>query len=536
MLIDTGDRIEGNGLYDASDPKGLYTYEIFKEQDIDIICAGNHELYQKISSDNEYFKTVPNFHGNYLASNIDIFNPKTRARMPLAPRFKKFTTKNQGIRVLAFGFLFDFTRNANNTVVQFVTETIKEDWFQDAIRDRDVDLFLVAGHVPLRSEEFNSIYKAIREVQWDTPIQFFGGHTHVRDYSKYDSKAFAIESGRYMETIGFASITGLNTGGKSKDRSEGASTKSWPLASPEFARRYIDNNVLSYYHHTSLNSTSFHTLHGRNVSALISSARKALKLDHRFGCAPFDLWTNRAPFPSKNSIFSWLQDHVFPGSIYDANRGNKPRLVLVNTGALRFDIFEGAFTVDTTYTVSPFNNTFRYIKDVPYGVAKGLLDLLNNGAKVALSGPGLGAKLPVSFEQLKSQQETPAFNAPLAGGFQNQIILDSDGPALVPGYTTVDDAGSDGDDTLHSPIKFYKVPTFIQSRISFPSKVGKNLAPDVDHVDVVFVDFVQPYILLALKSLGGEYHAVNDTNVYMEGVTMIDVIAGWVKKNWDGNC
>ena len=191
--------------------------------------------------------------------------------MPLAPRFKKFTTKHQGIRVLAFGFIFDFTRNANNTVIQPVRETIKEKWFQEAIRDRDVDLFLVAGHVPLRSEEFNSIFKAIREVQWDVPIQFFGGHSHVRDYSKYDSKAFALQSGRYMETVGFMSITGLATGGKRNEPISDAlkdSKAMAPLNSPQFARRYIDNNLFSYYHHTSLNSTSFPTSRGQNVSKM----------------------------------------------------------------------------------------------------------------------------------------------------------------------------------------------------------------------------------------------------------------------------
>jgi 2',3'-cyclic-nucleotide 2'-phosphodiesterase (5'-nucleotidase family) len=29
LVIDTGDRIEGNGIYDGSDPKGKYTYNIF---------------------------------------------------------------------------------------------------------------------------------------------------------------------------------------------------------------------------------------------------------------------------------------------------------------------------------------------------------------------------------------------------------------------------------------------------------------------------------------------------------------------------
>ena len=43
LLIDTGDRIEGSGLYDASHPKGNFSREIFAQQDIDVICIGNHE-------------------------------------------------------------------------------------------------------------------------------------------------------------------------------------------------------------------------------------------------------------------------------------------------------------------------------------------------------------------------------------------------------------------------------------------------------------------------------------------------------------
>ncbi|KAK5187816.1 hypothetical protein LTR16_009512, partial [Cryomyces antarcticus] len=142
LVVDTGDRIEGNGLYDASDPKGRYTFDIIKEQEIDIICSGNHELYKSNSSEDEFRQTVPGFKGSYIASNLDIYYPDTDAFEPLAPRFKKFTTKNQGIRIIAFGFLYDFNGNANNTKVQPVEETVKEQWFQDAIRDRDVDLFL----------------------------------------------------------------------------------------------------------------------------------------------------------------------------------------------------------------------------------------------------------------------------------------------------------------------------------------------------------------------------------------------------------
>lgn len=145
-----------------------------------MICSGNHELYKADTAEGELLHTVPEFQGSYLASNIDIHNPKSGKLEPLAPRFKKFSTKNQGIRILAFGFLFDFTGNANNTVVQRVEDTVKEDWFTEALRDREVDLIIVFGHVDIRSTEYALLFKTIRSAQWDTPIQFFGGHSHIR--------------------------------------------------------------------------------------------------------------------------------------------------------------------------------------------------------------------------------------------------------------------------------------------------------------------------------------------------------------------
>ena len=536
LLVDTGDRIEGNGLYDASDPKGKYTLKIFGEQDVDVLCSGNHELYKNSSSENEYYRTVPNFPGNYLASNLDIIDPKTGEQRPLAQRFKKFTTKNQGIRVLAFGFLFNFRGNSNNTVVRTVQDTIKEKWFQAAIRDREVDLFLVIGHVPLRTEEFASIFQAIRKQQWDVTIQFFGGHTHIRDYAKYDSKAYGLESGRYMETIGFMSITGLPTGGKSNSKSSiGAGAPGIArVASPTFSRRYIDNNLFSFHQHTHLNDTTFPTEHGRKTSVMIASARKALKLDKTYGCAPGNYWTNRAPYPSKNSLFSWLQDEVLPDMILDVDRADVPRMVLINTGAVRFDIFKGPFTVDTTYTISPFANGFRHIKDVPFSVAKRLLQIINQEVpQLWPASQSFAFKEPSRFTQASNHLVDEQLF--LASG---QMPLGKDqtpdhNVKLTPGYTTIDDAGSDGDDTIHTPIEFYRVPNALESRIDFPPTAteGSKESPGPVSVDLVYVDFIQSYILLALKFLGTDY-AERDTDVYMEGKDMTGLMAEWVREHW----
>lgn len=532
-------------MYDASNPKGKYTFDIIKHQRIDIITSGNHELYKKNSSDNELEYTVPAFKDGYIASNLDIYNPRTGELQPLAPRFRKFTTKNQGIRIIAFGFLFDFTGNANNTVVQPVEDTIKEKWFQDAIRDTDVDLFVVAGHVPVSdSREFNSVYKAIRDVKWDIPIQFFGGHTHIRDYHKFDKKSYGIESGRYMETIGFMSISGLST---EKKDAVGA------LQSPTFRRRYIDNNLFSLHHHSGKNSSTFPTDHGRNVSVQITAARTTLKLDRTYGCAPHDYWLNRAPYPSKYSILTWLENSVIPDTMSAAaaasNHSKNPSIVITNTGAVRFDIFAGPFTTDTTFLISPFTSGFRKIRHVPYGAAKQVLSLLNNEGKIILAHSAVAAAAAhnLSLPSL-SQLAPPAPPVNAATKHASTLLsrhhnLDIQTPLLssssssdssskkptIPGYTTLDDLGSDGDDTLHAPITFYDVPNCIASEMYCSPDENNGLPPQ--EVELVYNAFIENWILLALRYLGLRFE-VADTEDTLGGRTLTDVISGWVGENW----
>jgi 2',3'-cyclic-nucleotide 2'-phosphodiesterase (5'-nucleotidase family) len=49
------------------------------------------------------------------------------------------------------------------------------------------------------------VHSAIRALHPDTPIMIFGGHTHIRDCVQYDGRTMALESGRYMETVGWMS-------------------------------------------------------------------------------------------------------------------------------------------------------------------------------------------------------------------------------------------------------------------------------------------------------------------------------------------
>lgn len=528
LLVDTGDRVDGNGLYDASDPKGLYTSDIFKEQQMDVICSGNHELYKAEVAQREYTTTVPNFNGKYLASNLDIIDEETGEQKPLAQRYRTFTTKHQGIRVVAMGFLFNFKGGANNTIVQPVQDTIKEDWFQTAIRE-DADLFLIIGHVALRDPEFKAIYQAIRKQNWDTPIQFFGGHSHIRDYLKFDESSYALESGRYMETIGWMSIEGIRgKGGQDQSKEIAAST---PL---RFQRRYIDNNLYGYHFHTNLSESDFPTELGKNVSAYIHDARKKMNLDHVYGCAPKDLWLNRAKYPSNDSLITWMETEVLPDIISGNSHSGNGTIAIVNTGALRFDIFKGPFTRDTTYIVSPFTSGFKYIQGVPYSAAKRVLPLLNSGGQVFEAAGLSTSQLPGFVQALVREnvaaEEQVEQEVEHSVGVGGQIPLQAfdNKPQLIPGYTTKDDAGDEGDDTLHSPIQFYNVPNCVQAQVSFPDE------GDPETVDLVFLEFIQPWVLLALKLSGHDYKA--DVKGYMADKSFTEMISGWIQENWESNC
>jgi 2',3'-cyclic-nucleotide 2'-phosphodiesterase (5'-nucleotidase family) len=522
LLIDTGDRIEGNGLYDASVPKGLFQYDIYAEQDVDIICTGNHELYQPYSIDREHNTTVHNFKDKYVASNLDYVDPETGHQYPMAQRYRRFKTKNQGFDVIAMGFIFDFTGNAKNSVVQRVEDTIKEGWFQDLIKEKP-DIFVVIGHVGLRMEEFEIIFKAMRKENWHTPIAFFGGHAHVRDARKFDSLSFAMASGRYMETIGWMSIDGI------KKKSKDVSAK----ASPTFTRRYIDNNLYGMYHHTGRNESSFGTEHGKRVSKMIDRARQALNLDAKFGCAPQNYWMSRAEYPSKDNLYTLITDEIFPDVIVNEKRRNKPRVALMNTGGIRFDVFKGAFTRDTTYIVSPFISGFRYIPDVPYKVAQKVIDLLNSGGRI-LSTNGADVRFMAMPEQMyptpsmmMMEKEDPRLEL---RDVQKPLDDDDDSsPPLIGGYTTKDDLGDDGDDTVHKPLNFYMQPNAIQSEIAFPED-----GSDPETVDVVFIDFIQPWIIPALQFSGGDY-TDDDVQSYMDG-TLTYKLSQWISEKWKGEC
>lgn len=106
---------------------------------------------------------------------------------------------------------------------------IKEPWFLSTISEAP-DFFLLVGHMSIQHEsdsQWTIIFDAIRLLHPKVPILIFGGHHHIRDCKQEDARSMSLASGRYMETVGWMSVSGFE---KNQDE---------PL---NFSRRYLDQN------------------------------------------------------------------------------------------------------------------------------------------------------------------------------------------------------------------------------------------------------------------------------------------------------
>ncbi|KAK7729809.1 hypothetical protein SLS53_009177 [Cytospora paraplurivora] len=514
LLIDTGDLHDGAGLSDATTVDGELSNVVFEKLDYDLLTIGNHELYYADIAYQDYDDFSKVWGDRYLTSNVQILNTTTNEYQYLGNKYRYFTTEN-GIRILAFGILYDFTGNTNVTKVIPSSALVNESWFTDLVSfpPGPVDLFLLIGHNTAAQQTttgtFGYVHDAIRKVYRSTPIQIFGGHSHIRDFRVYDEASTALESGRYCETLGWLSISGFSannsgfTGASAPSgvphptrKATNTSTTPWT-----YSRRYLDWNRLTLEYHASgsqinytTNDAAFDTPLGLNTTQTITEYRQELNLSTQLGCSP-QLWCiSCAEFNSSGSIYSLLTE-ALSSTVVNENRTNKARVNIVNTGSVRFDLHKGPFLYDDAFIVSPFNDIFVYIPDVPYSVASGALDYLNGNSDVYKRSTF--ASMPLTahdtcidpFLSPLSTVEIRDYAHKHAGHTRRQTTQ------LTQGYVTTDDFGTDGDDTAHTAIPDYDYPNFFQALGGFPKN---GSLPDV--VDLIFIDYIESDILEYLGS------------------------------------
>ncbi|KAJ7286059.1 Metallo-dependent phosphatase-like protein [Mycena rebaudengoi] len=538
LLVDSGDLHDGTGLSDGFPTGGVdaqASNQFFKQLPYDVMAIGNHELYIYNNTLDMHKNFVPHFAGHYLSSNVNI--TVGNVSVPIGRRFAKFKTR-KGRAVTALGVLFDFTGNDKGTTVQPVAAMVKEAWFADAIKD-EPDLFLLAGHMPVARDNCKStrplVFNAIRAIHPLTPILILGGHTHIRDCLQLDGRSISIESGRYMETVGWLSAELPAPKGHGR-RHDGGDDKSEHGGSHEgsgqdnknitFSRRYLDPNRVTYEYHTGRGNFSFDTAWGRSITKGLEKLAKTFDLSFEYGVAPHDFTINRSPYPSNNSLLSLFAEEVMPVALTVNNtRANIPNIMITNSGSMRFDIYGGPFTKNDQLTASPFADTFLYIPDVPFSVASAVLPALNGAGEenrrrdevveAELWARGyVGTRYREWLQEMHNRDVTKGSEARRAAAQK-----------LTLGYVTSDACPGVGDDTPHTPLTFNSVPDFIASR-------SPQVADDAP-IDLVFVDFIETQLIGILNKVQtAKVYTVADVAKYTN-VLATEALGIYAQQAWN---
>lgn len=311
-----------------------------------------------------------------------------------------------------------------------------------------------------------------------------------------------------------------------------------------YARRYLDWNRATFaYHANSSQSRPFDIDKGLSVTSEITSTRNLLNLSSLYGCAPTTYCQSCKPVGAAGNIFTLLPI-ALAATVINETRKTIPRLIIINTGTIRFDLVMGPFTYDDSFIVSPFLDAFQYIPNVPYKYASQVLGILN-------AGPNQKRSLDSGIESHNHDLITRDFNFspftgaeepcldPHIGALSGEMkrssttrgIIRRQSTSLVPGYTTTDDFGTDGDDTPHSKIPYYTQPNDIQANASFPTDGSLP-----ESVDLIFLDFIaKGYVIPALTSVGANY-SMSDVQYYLPpSFTTNSYLPAYAKMYWQAN-
>lgn len=492
LLVDTGDRHDGNGLSDLTSPNGKESMPIFMKQDYDLVTLGNHELYEWKNSIMEYEQVLSKFGEKYVSTNV-LIKAHNGSLVPLGNRYRYFVTPVQEIRVLALSFLFDFNRFNNGTFVKPIATVIEESWFISLLEEYTdkVDVLVVFGHIPISHQwkELFVLHGKLRQYFPSIKIQYFGGHSHIRDFTVLDENLTALQSGRFCETVGFASIN--------LTASSHGTVESMKQV---FSRSYIDFNRESFEFHS---GRSKKTPNGQKVSSQLQSLRQLLGLDSpRLGTIHNNYYMDYVPIDHPHSIFKLLSERVLP-TLPGGEGKHSSRIIIINTGSVRYDMYKGPYTLDTRYTVSPFENDWVFVS-VPRSIAVQIADKLNEKSYI------LGQLLLPAHHRFSSptQKRQEIFTLPKRAGH------------LPKGYVTHDDFGSLGDDTPHKPVVNFPVPNVVQS-------VELKESENDSEVDVVFYNFIAPNVQWALGELGHSGAEVK----YYSGIYLGELLDKFVQHN-----
>lgn len=112
-----------------------------------------------------------------------------------------------------------------------------------------------------------------------------------------------------------------------------------------YARRYLDWNRRTFAFHASKSQDrvlDFPT--GNKISSEIFGSREALRLTEVFGCIPTTFCIGCSRVDEAENLYTLLLK-ALKEVIINGSRAKFPRIILTNTGSVRYDLVKGPFTL-----------------------------------------------------------------------------------------------------------------------------------------------------------------------------------------------
>ncbi|CUA73945.1 putative protein PB2B2,06c [Rhizoctonia solani] len=474
LLVDSGDLHDGSGLTDGY-PKGSVNgheariaIKTFLKAPYDIMAIGNHELYVTDVTLDVYNNFAPKLDGRYLSSNSYLrttLKNGSSIEHIIGSRYRRFKTL-RGRQVTSLGVIFDFKEHNGDTTIHTPKDMVTEAWFQELML-QPTDVFVLAGHMSVLQGQWETVTSAIRKYHPDTPIAVLGGHAHIRSCRQPDSNTMVLESGRFMETVGWMSVS-LN--------------KTSPASPAIFERRYLDANRITYMYHSSRTEQNFDSANGLEIDAFNRNLTTRWDLEKVHGCSSQNYFVERYAWPHPQNLYAFYTFQVLPEVLVKTSgRADKPYVTLVNNGMLRFDIYRGAFTWNDQLTVLPFKEGYTYI-EVPWSIARNVKDKLYEYPKDHVNAARI----------LAEEFGSAADMSPPEHSAQTPLSVSSN---LSPGYVTKDKCEGNGDDTEHTPLPRGNNPDYMSNDPFYP-------IPREALVDLIMPKFLEKRVLEAVNKLG----------------------------------
>eukprot|EP00934_Nitzschia_sp_Nitz4_P001805 Nitzschia sp. Nitz4//scaffold16_size188269//121144//123025//NITZ4_001801-RA/size188269-augustus-gene-0.95-mRNA-1//-1//CDS//3329538547//1805//frame0 len=345
-IVMNGDWVDGTGLSLDGDTSSIVP--LLQKMPFHIVNTGNHELYKSrvIDSMTRAGGFIDWWGGRHLSSNIVMTSDPSSH---LSNRY--YLLEGINSNVLVFGFIYHMYGAASEVTVLDPADVVQESWFQKALKEESYDAILVMAHMGTDDPAVSSIISAIRSHVGDNmPVQFVTGHTHMRRFSQVDEYSTAVESGRYLDTVGFVSFPTRHT--VPDDNSTMAHL---------FQHVFLDANVNNLKYALG-GEHEFATDDGQELSDFIQRTREHMGLTEIIGCAPGNYYMNYS-MSHKESLWGLFRDEVVPVALQGVS--GIQSVLIISTDNFRYDLFYGENSYDDIVAVAPFDDTLHFVGQMP---------------------------------------------------------------------------------------------------------------------------------------------------------------------------